>query len=231
MNMKRIWKRLSKREKRLVIASLGVWFLVMGRYFFIVPYLQHRESVKSQLEIQPQLLEKNLRFINQKAELEAGLEKARAELKGLESALLSGATSSISASSLQEIVEALAAKEGTQVITTRVLNPEVMGSFTKIPIQLEVGAQIDQLANFIKGIGSAEKILIVNELNIRSLFTPAAAVRPPGVGQVPVQTLRASLIVSGFARNQTASPKKTESPPPNAATKQDKAPAKGEARP
>src|SRR2546422_427269 len=210
MNMKRIWKRLSKREKRLVIASLGVLFLVMGRYFFIVPYLQHRESVKSQLEIQPQLLEKNLRFINQKAELEAGLEKARAELKGLESALLSGATSSISASSLQEIVEALAAKEGIQVITTRVLNPEVTGSFTRIPIQLEVSGQIDQLANFIKGIGSVEKLLIVNELNVHSLFSPTVTARQAAVGQVAVLTLRSSLIVSGFAKSQTASPKKAE---------------------
>jgi len=131
-------------------------------------------------------LEKNLRFINQKAELEAGLEKARAELKGLEPALLSGATSSISASNLQEIVEALAAKEGTQIITTRVLDPEVKGSFTRIPIQLEVSGQIDQLANFIKGIGSAEKLLIVNELNIRSLFSPAVTARQAAVGQVPV---------------------------------------------
>src|SRR2546427_1736056 len=229
--MKRIWERLSKREKGLVIGSCVILLLVLARYFLIVPYLGHREWVKNQLEIQPQLLEKNLRFINQKAEIEAGVERTRAELKALESSLISGDTPSVSASSLQDMVQTLATKEGTQVITTRVLNPEVMGSFTKIPIQLEVGGQIDELANFIKGIGSAEKILVINELNIRSLFTPAAAVRPPGVGQVPVQTLRASLIVSGFARNQTASPKKTESPPPNAATKQDKAPAKGEARP
>src|SRR5262245_27233039 len=145
MNMKRIWQRFSKREKSLVIASLGVLFLVLGRYFLIVPYLQHREWVKSQLEIQPQLLEKNFRFFNQKAELEAGLEKARAELKGSESALLSGGTPSISASNLQEIVEALAAREGIQVITTRVLNPEATASFTRIPIQLEVSGQIDQL--------------------------------------------------------------------------------------
>ena len=92
MNMKRIWQRFSKREKSLVIASLGVLFLVLGRYFLIVPYLQHRAWVKSQLELQPQLLEKNFRFFNQKAELEAGLEKARAELKGFEPALLSGGT-------------------------------------------------------------------------------------------------------------------------------------------
>ena len=151
--MKRFWER-SKREKVLILASFTILPLVLGNYFLIVPYLQHEEWVKNQLEIQPQLLEKNLRFINRKAEIEAGLEKAQADLKGLQSKLLSGDTSSVSASSLQEAMQVLADKEGIQIISTRVLNPEVIGSFTKIPIQLELSGQIDQLANFIKGIES-----------------------------------------------------------------------------
>src|SRR5713226_2611492 len=237
--MKKIWERLSKREKGLVIGALVILLLLLARSFLLVPFLDHREWVKEQLEVQPQLLEKDLRYINQKTAIEAGLEKARSELKGLESVLLSGDTPSVSASSLQEVVQALAAKEGTQVITTRVLNPEVMGPFTKIPIQLEVGGQIDQLANFIKGIGSADKLLTVNELSVRSLFTPAVVrppgTQPPGAVQAPVQSLRASLIVSGFARSQTASPKKAETAPPNAPTKgaqtkEGKAPAKGGAK-
>jgi hypothetical protein len=77
-------------------------------------------------------------------EIESGLEKAQAELKGLESELLSGDTSSVSASSIQEAIQVLADKEGIQIISTRVLNPEVIGSFTKIPIQLELSGQIHQ---------------------------------------------------------------------------------------
>ena len=224
--MKGLWERLSKREKVLVVASFGILLIVLGHYFLIVPYLQHKEWVKSQLELQPQLLTKNLRFIDRKAEIEAGLEKARAELKGLESELLSGDTSSVSASSIQEAVQVLADKEGIQIITTRVLNPEVMGSFTKIPIQLELSGQIDQLANFIKGIEATKSLLIVNELDARSLFPAAVIARQVAVGQTPVQTLRASLIVSGFARIQTASPKKAEpNPLKEARTKESKAPS------
>ena len=208
--MKRFWERLSKREKGLVVASFAILFIVLGRYFLIVPYLQHKEWIESQLEIQPQLLEKNLRFINRKVEIEAGLEKAQAELKGLQSKLLSGDTSSVSASSLQEVMQVLADKEGIQVISTRVLNPEVIGSFTKIPIQLELSGQIDQLANFIKGIESTKSLLIVSELDARSLYSAAVTARQIAVGQTPLQTLRASLVVSGFVQNQTASPKQTE---------------------
>jgi Tfp pilus assembly protein PilO len=224
--MKGLWERLSKREKVLVVASFGILLIILGHYFLIVPYLQHKEWVKSQLELQPQLLTKNLRFIDRKAEIEAGLEKARAELKGLESVLLSGDTSSVSASSIQEAVQVLADKEGIQIITTRVLNPEVMGSFTKIPIQLELSGQIDQLANFIKGIEATKSLLIVNELDARSLYSAAVTARQIAVGQTPLQTLRASLIVSGFARIQTASPKKLEPAPlKEARTKEIKAPS------
>jgi Tfp pilus assembly protein PilO len=155
--MKRFWER-SKREKVIVLASFAILLLVLGHYFLIVPYLQHREWVKNQLELQLQVLTKNLRFIDRKVEIESGLEKAQAELKGLESELLSGDTSSVSASSIQEAIQVLADKEGIQIITTRVLNPELMGSFTKVPIQLELSGQIEQLANFIKAIESTKSL-------------------------------------------------------------------------
>ncbi|MBI2349932.1 MAG: type 4a pilus biogenesis protein PilO [Deltaproteobacteria bacterium] len=200
--MKRIWQRLSKREKGLVVLTLVIFLVVLGRFYLVSPFLERREWVKSQLEIQPQLLEKNLRYLSQRGDMVAALEKARSELKALEPSLLSGDTPSVSASDLQQTVQALAAKEGTQVISTRVLNPETKGPFTKIPIQMEVSGQIDQIANLIKGIESAEKLLVVNELTVRSIFTPATAARQQTAPGVPAQNLRASLIVSSFARTQ-----------------------------
>ena len=204
--MKRLWERLSKREKGLVALTLLILFSVIARYFLVSPFLERREWVKSQLEIRPQLLEKNLRYIGLKAEIQAGLERARGELKAVEPSLLSGDTPSVSASDLQQTVQALATKEGTQVLSTRVLNPEAMGTFTKIPIQMEVSGKIEQVANLIKGIESAEKLLVVGELNIRSLFTPVAVARPQTPAQIPAQNLRVSLTISGFSRTQAASP-------------------------
>lgn len=207
--MKRIWQRLSKRERGLVILTVFIFLLVVGRYVLVSPLLARRDWVKSQLEIQPQLLEKNLRYAGQRGEIMASLEKARGEIKTIEPSLLSGDTPSVSASDLQQAVQGLAAKDGVQVISTRVLNPEAMGSFTKIPIQMEIGGQIDQVANLIKGIESAEKLLVVSELNIRSLFSPVAAVRPQQpVPQMPQQNLRASLTITGFARAQPTGPPK-----------------------
>ena len=201
--MKKIWQRLSKREKGLVALTLFILALVVGRYLILGPVLERRERVKTELELQPQRLEKNLRYIDQKGKIMAALERARAELKAFEPALLAGDTPSVSASDLQQAVQGLATKEGTQVISTRVLNPEVMGPFTKIPIQLEISGQIEQIANTVRGIETTERLLVINEINVRALFSPGVA---RAQGQLPQaqQNLRVSLTVSGFARTQAA---------------------------
>lgn len=201
--MRRLWQRLSKREKGLLGLSFLILLLVLGRYFLISPLLERKDWVKTQLESQTQLMDNHIRYLSQKTALEAVLERTRGELRKLESLLISGDTPSVSASDLQNLVSAIAAKEGVQIIAIRVLNPETIGNYIKIPIQVEATGQIDQVANLIKGIQSAEKLLIVGELNLRPLFTTAVMAQQEG-RNIPVQNLRASLIVSGFVRSKPA---------------------------
>jgi hypothetical protein len=173
--------------------------------------MERREWVRSQLEIQPRLLEKNLRYLGQGKNIETALEKGKGALAGLESGLLPGDTPPVSASNLQATLQSLAAKDGLQVITTRVLNPEPAGSFTKIPLQAEVGGQLEQIVNLIRALESADKLLVVSELNVRSLIVP----RIPRVAgpESTVQNLRASIIVAGFTRTQPAPAPKSPSAP------------------
>lgn len=210
--MKRIWERFSRRERGLVGVTLAILIILVARYFIVAPYLERREWVKSQLELQPQLLEKNQRYIARKDEFAAGLEAARNEIKAREPKLLTGDTPSVSASDLQDTVQNLAVKGGTQVITTRVLNPETVGSFAKIAIQMEIGGQIDQIVNLMRAIDTSPKLLVVDEINVRSLFRPVGVPRPQAVPQVAVQNLRVSLTVAGYARAQPPAPAKTETP-------------------
>lgn len=211
--MNQFWQRLSKRERGLVLCSLLIIVFAVARYILIGPFFERSEWVRSQLEIQPQLLEKNLRFLAQKEDMVAMLESTRNELKAREPRLLTGDTPSVSASDLQDVIQGLATKEGTQVITTRVLNPEAAGSFAKISIQMEIGGQIDQLASLIRGIENSPKLLMVDEINVRSLFRPVGFPQPQGVPQLAAQNLRVSLTVSGLARSLTPTATKSESLP------------------
>src|SRR5262249_4632455 len=126
------WYRLSKRERGLMLATGLIILVFIAKYGAISPFLEHRQWVKNQLESQPQLLQKNIRYIGQKEFLAASLDSLRGQIKAQEPKLLTGDTPSVSASDLQETVQALANREGTQVITTRVLNPEPAGTFSKI---------------------------------------------------------------------------------------------------
>ncbi|MGE5303745.1 MAG: type II secretion system protein GspM [Alphaproteobacteria bacterium] len=202
--MTRFWQRLSQRERALVGLTAAILLMFFGKYLVVSPFLERREAVKNELETQPQLLEKNLRYLGQKEALAASLESARNEIKARETKLLTGDTPSVSASDLQDTVQGMATREGTQVITTRVLNPEPVGSFSKISIQMEVGGQIDQIANLIRGLEASPKYLVLDEINVRSLFRPIGLPQPQGLPQAPAQNLRVSLTVAGYARAQPA---------------------------
>ena len=213
------WQRLSKRERSLALVTALILLGFVAKFAIVTPFFDRREWVKQQLESQPQLLAKNRRYLAQKETMLAALEAARAEIKAQEPKLLTGDTPSVSASDLQETVQALATREGTQVITTRVLNPDAAGLFSKIAIQLEIGGQIQQVASLIKAFETSPKLLVIDEVNVRSLFRPVGFPQPPGVPQLPAQNLRISLTVAGYARTQATAPAKIEglSNPPNPA--------------
>ena len=200
--MSDFWRRLSKRERNLVLLTGVIVVVFIAKYLAVTPFLERRSWVQNQLESQPQLLRKNIRYVAQKELFMASLERARAQIKALEPKLLTGDTASVNASDLQDTVQALAVREGTQVITTRVLSPEPAGSFSKIGIQLEIGGEIQQVANLIKGIETSPKLLVVDELNVRSLFRPVGVPQRQGLPQSVAQNLRISLTVVGFARAQ-----------------------------
>lgn len=201
--MKRFWQRLSRRERGLVALTGAILLIFFGKFLIVSPFLEWRETVKIELESQPELLEKNLHYLGERAALAANLEAAQNGIKAREAKLLTGDTPSVSASDLQDTIQGLATREGTQVITTRVLNPEPAGSFSKISIQMEIGGQIDQIANLIRGIEASPKFLLVDEINIRSLFRPIGFPQRRGV-QAPAQNLRVSLTVAGYARTRPA---------------------------
>jgi hypothetical protein len=204
--MTRIWQRLSSRERRLVVVTAIILLVIIAQYLVVTPFLERREWVTNQLETQPQLLEKNLRYVAQNESMSAGVTAAQNEIKAREPKLLTGDTPSVSASDLQDAVQGVATREGTQVITTRVLNPEPAGSFSRIGIQMEIGGQIEQIANLIRGIEASPKLLVVDEINIRSLFRPMGIPQP--AAPAPAQNLRVSLTVSGYARAPSAGAEK-----------------------
>ena len=153
------WQRLSKRERSLALVTA---LILLG----FVAKLRHCDAVFRSARVGQAAARKPAATIGEKSPLpstkrnDAGRlgSGARAEIKAQEPKLLTGDTPSVSASDLQETVQALATREGTQVITTRVLNPDAAGSFSKIAIQLEIGGQIQQVASLIKALETSPEV-------------------------------------------------------------------------
>ncbi len=205
--MKKFWERLSKRERRMALLACSIFFLVLGNYLVLEPYSARREWVKSQLEIQTNLLERQNRYLKRRTQIEGDLKRLKTKLETLKSSLLGGDTPPVSASALQETVRKIAAKEGVQIVSTRVLSPKPVGSFLTISVQLEVSGEVGQLVNLIKGIESNAKFLMVSEVNIRSLASRVKRRRRPVLRSRG--SLRTTLVISGFARSRMATDAKS----------------------
>ena len=77
---------------------------------------------------------------------------------------------------------------------------------------MEIGGQVQQLASLIRSIESAQKLLVIDEINVRSLFRPVGFPQVPGAPPAAQQNLRVSLTVIGYARAQPAAATKPEGP-------------------
>jgi ACT domain-containing protein len=193
----------------MVFLACSIFFLVLGQYLVVEPYSARREWVKSQLEIQTNLLERQNRYLKRRTQIEGDLRRLKTKLEALESALLDGDTPPVSASALQETVRKIAAKEGVQIVSTRVLSPKSVGSFLTIPVQLEVSGEVGQLVNLIKGIESNAKLLVVSEVNIRSLASRVNRRRKSRPILRSRGSLRTTLVISGYARSRMATDAKS----------------------
>jgi len=201
--MIRFWNRLSKRERGLALLAMAVFVGIMLYDRVLTPLIERRTWVREQLVSQPELFKRSVQYLGREREIQARLDEARRRIKSMDRVLLAGDTPSVIASALQKVVRDIAAKEGIQIATTRVLDSTEAGSFLRIPIQVDVVGKIDQVANLIKFLDSNPKYLIVDEVNIRSPGNRRRRRRSKGPNQAKNE-LRASLVISGFARQTPA---------------------------
>ena len=197
----RFWNRLSKRERGLALLAMIVFVGIIFYDRVVTPLIERRTWVRDQLLSQPELFNRSMQYLGREKEMKTRLEEARRRVKAMDRVLLVGDTPSVIAAALQKVVRDIAAKEGIQIATTRVLDSTEAGSFLRIPIQVDVVGKIDQVANLIKFLDSNPKYLIVDEVNIRSGGNNRRARRSKGKGAKQAdKELRASLVISGFAR-------------------------------
>ena len=201
--MTQFWKRLSRRERILTLVAVAV--LAGGILYdrVVTPLIQRRAWVREQLVLQPELFKRSLRYLTREQDIQSQLEEARKRVESMDRLLWVGDTPSVIAAELQKAVRGIAAREGVQIATTRVLDSKEAGAFLRIPLQVDVVGKIEQVANLIKYLDSNPKYLIVDEVNIRAARRKRPR-RRAGAAQQESDELRVSLVISGVAKKQPA---------------------------
>jgi len=198
------WNRLSRRER--ILALIAAVILAGGVLYdrVVIPLMERRAMVREELARQPERFERSIRYLSRTKAIESQLNDARRRVESMEQLLLAGDTPSLIAAELQKVVREIAASEGVQIATTRVLDSTEAGTFLRIPIQVDIVGEIEQVANLIKYLDSNPKYLIVDEVNIRSVRRGRGRSRRRRRSTVSSDELRASVVISGVARRQAA---------------------------
>jgi type II secretory pathway component PulM len=201
--MTQFWNRLSRRERTLALVAVAIFVGVILYDRVITPLIARRALVRQQLVLEPKLFKRSLRYLRRKQDIETQLDEARKQVESMDRLLWVGETPSVIAAELQKVVRGIAAREGVEIATTRVLDSKETGAFLRIPIQVDLVGKIEQVANLIKYLDSNPKYLIVDEVNIRAARRERLRRGRGSVGQVSDE-LRVSLVISGVAKKQPA---------------------------
>lgn len=171
------FRRLSRRERRVVAAGVLVSVLALLVVWGVLPFLrrwQDRETMITERETQ---LAQMRSLIEGAADTRQGLASRQRDRAALRARLLTGATPALAASSLQALLQEYA--DGSRIALERVdlvTEPRELGTgnLRAIPVQLSGRGDIYGLADLLVRLQYGEKLLVIDELRVTGIGTEQA---------------------------------------------------------
>jgi general secretion pathway protein M len=102
---------------------------------------------------------------------------------------LEGATDALAGATLQQSVQAIAAKAGASLASTEALPAEAAGAYRRIGLRISVNSPLPVLVQMLSAIGDAQPRMLVNDLHIQATR---------GLVPDPAAPLSASFVVAAF---------------------------------
>ena len=191
---------LSKRERALVGAAVGVALVVAGYLYLVEPTLARARELATLIPAREEILTKRRTLIAQRAVYAARLEELSRAVEQASARFLPGATPPLAASELQKLVKELAAQSSVDVRSERILTPVERGRLLEIPLEITVAGGIRELLTLLYRLEGTEKTLTLQELKVRVV----------SVGQP--KELLTTLTVSGYILPSAQTQKQGEKP-------------------
>ena len=160
--------RLTRERK--IIFGVGVFLLIGGLVYNLLPAFQGASSDAEMLAVKQQRVLKYMAKLKEQSVLEARLQNAQNRLRSAESGLLQAKTPALAAVDIQQVLTQIADKTEAEIKTMRILGSEVVAGegYIAVPVEVTISSDIRQLVGVLYDIQNAPKLLRTKDIAIRS---------------------------------------------------------------
>jgi type II secretory pathway component PulM len=171
-------RRLSPRERRVVIGGAAVAALMLLTAFGVLPYYQRWSSRSAAIAAAREQRDRLRALVAGESAFRQALEARRTARGTWGGRLVSGSTPALAASELQALVRRYAELSAVEVDRVNVVGEPtpIDGGLTAIPLQLTAQGDIHGLVQLLSLIQEGERLLVVDDLTVT-----AGAPRSDGV--------------------------------------------------
>ncbi|MEW5975197.1 MAG: type II secretion system protein GspM [Acidobacteriota bacterium] len=183
--------RFSTRERWLIGSALGVALLYLACEYYVFPVIDSLAETREKIALDSKRLVNYRRLLLGQDSVQAALGEAHKQLAIMEQGLLNNRSDALANAEIQGLVKGIAEAQGltfrrTELVPVRQISPE----YARVPTRIEVIGSIDQLVQLLVRLGSADKVLSVEEMRIN----------PVQLGNPKEKRVLATLMVSGVKR-------------------------------
>jgi hypothetical protein len=161
-------KSLKLNKERKYIVIIGITLLVMGAAYRFYPSVSDFFYSSGDIEFKKTNIEKYLRAVSGRKEIEKKKNLLSRQLGRLEEKLLTSSTPSLAAVEIQGMINTIAQANNVKVQTMQVLEAKDAGElgYVVIPVKFSIDSNILQLKEIVYKIESPDKLLVIKELNV-----------------------------------------------------------------
>lgn len=186
--------KVNERERKFLIYGVVIFLLIVA-FSLISWYTELRGGIDEIAEAKKFMIEKQLKKIAQKDNIEKHAIAIRKEIERQEKALLKGGKPPVAAAALQRALKEMASSLNIDVKLERTVNPVDADIYLGIPVEIGFKATTADLKSLLVKIRESSYLLMVSEMKVR-----VTNISKP-------KDIYTTLVVTGFIKK---SPKENE---------------------
>lgn len=160
-------KSLSFNKERKILLAVGAVLLVLGAVYRFYPDIRAMVSVSEEMALRQKQVDAYAGIVAQKKQVEKENALAKRLQNQMNTRFLPGATPSLAAVEIQNILNRIAGASNVKFATMRVMKPveDENSGFIRLPVQFSMTSSIVQLRDMIYKIEASPKLLVITELD------------------------------------------------------------------